>query len=710
MGGAVSSGENNDDLVDKLVDRECIVSREVERLFRAVDRGHFMTSTCGEAAYQDTAWRESRLHLSAPCIYTAVLESLALRPGHRFLNIGSGTGYISTLAGLAVGSGGINHGVELFADVVEYARQRVDEFIRHSPSVDQFDFGQPLFISGNALRLEALNSLTDDEDSDECTNQKYDRVYCGAGCDIQQMELLRQLLVVGGVLVAPVNDSLVRVERLSKHRWRCEEKLSVSFAPLRTSVDADGSGDEDEIVGSTQPTCDSAESLRLPVFAPASLLQLCRSAVRSALRSCVVANMGDYDCKEWERGVDKVRRKRQRKKHLANARNRRMMRILYTQEADAATSNLERRYLHWLIQEAVVANNQVPFEDDDATFDTDGVSDQRSADGSNAELSENDAADERDVNTVPSDQDRHLSRQRQSRRIGTASVDFSGAGVSSHSHQIGSDVVAEVGDGAASSSAHEIGSDAVAAVSDGAVSSPSHEIGSDVVAEVCEGDVATRTNEIGPDPVAVVGDGDVATPTDEIGPDVVAAIGDGDVATPTNEIGSDVTSAVGDYHASSSFDDNESDVAAAVGDSAVATAGDSRLGVKRSADGVTLSPSPSSAGAVPSRGDHLIQSPAANADQHVCTNTTRDESTPGSRDSQRRRRFRCNRIASASSDSDCSVSNDCRTAEKKQLVPESRDTVLGREISRRMCAHVAILPLPLRLREYVNLDRPLVGV
>ena len=41
MGGAVSAGENNEELINNLVEADYIKSPEVERIFRAVDRADY---------------------------------------------------------------------------------------------------------------------------------------------------------------------------------------------------------------------------------------------------------------------------------------------------------------------------------------------------------------------------------------------------------------------------------------------------------------------------------------------------------------------------------------------------------------------------------------------------------------------------------------------------------------------------------------------
>lgn len=83
--------------------------------------------------------------------HSEVMEGLELKPGLSFLNIGAGTGYLSTLVGLILGSSGISHGVEVHPAVVEYATKKINLFFENSPVLDDFDFCEPKFYHGKFI-------------------------------------------------------------------------------------------------------------------------------------------------------------------------------------------------------------------------------------------------------------------------------------------------------------------------------------------------------------------------------------------------------------------------------------------------------------------------------------------------------------------------------------------------------------------------------
>ncbi|CAH1773376.1 unnamed protein product [Owenia fusiformis] len=254
MGGAVSAGEDNGDLIDNLVDADYIKSPGVERVFRAVDRAEYYLPDHRESAYKDLAWKHGNLHLSAPCIYSEVMESLNLRPGLSFLNLGSGTGYLNTLVSLTLGAYGINHGIEIHKDVVEYAQEKLEDFKKKCQSFDEFEFCEPSFVCGNCLLLASDCPL-------------YDRVYCGAACPPEHENYMKNLIKVNGVLVMPLNDQLLQITRTGETTWEKKNVLPVSFASLI-------------IPQEKQLT----ETVSLPEVNVLSLQECCRSTIRSILR------------------------------------------------------------------------------------------------------------------------------------------------------------------------------------------------------------------------------------------------------------------------------------------------------------------------------------------------------------------------------------------------------------------------------------------
>ncbi|XP_076756891.1 uncharacterized protein LOC143426993 [Xylocopa sonorina] len=266
MGAAVSTGQTNNELVDNLMTSGYIRTKEVEKVFRAVDRANYVLPWHKDRAYNDLAWKHGNIHLSAPCIYSEVMESLSLEPGLSFLNLGSGTGYLSTMAGLVLSQHGTNHGIELHEDCLEYAYERLEEFKQESLALDEFDFCEPVFIQGNCLNV--------------APDRQYDRVYCGAACPENYEGFIKQFVRIGGILVMPFKDHLLRVLRIDADTWLHFKTLPVSFETL------------------VIPTTSEQTLFHLPECAPLSLQELCRGQIRRCLRRNVWREHEDLENKK----------------------------------------------------------------------------------------------------------------------------------------------------------------------------------------------------------------------------------------------------------------------------------------------------------------------------------------------------------------------------------------------------------------------------
>ncbi|KAJ8797125.1 hypothetical protein J1605_001935 [Eschrichtius robustus] len=173
---------------------------------------------------------ESRVHEMPKSVSSSRCPSLPSPTQDRAAQVA----YTSCVSILVKGPFGINHGIELHSDVVEYAKEKLDSFIKNSDSFDKFEFCEPAFVVGNCLQIAS-------------DSHQYDRVYCGAGVQKDHEHYMKILLKVGGILVMPIEDqvaaavlsldvgnalSLTQIMRTGQNTWESKNILAVSFAPL----------------------------------------------------------------------------------------------------------------------------------------------------------------------------------------------------------------------------------------------------------------------------------------------------------------------------------------------------------------------------------------------------------------------------------------------------------------------------------------------
>jgi protein-L-isoaspartate(D-aspartate) O-methyltransferase len=123
-----------------------IRSESVEAAMLAVPRHRFLPEATLRAAYADDAYVTKRnsdgdavSSASQPAIVAEMLEQLDVRPGHRVLEIGAGTGYNAALLDALAGPYGSVTTVDIDADTVLRARKALGETECHRVQVVQGD-------------------------------------------------------------------------------------------------------------------------------------------------------------------------------------------------------------------------------------------------------------------------------------------------------------------------------------------------------------------------------------------------------------------------------------------------------------------------------------------------------------------------------------------------------------------------------------------
>jgi protein-L-isoaspartate(D-aspartate) O-methyltransferase len=176
-------------MVDDLKGAGTIRTRALEEAMRHIPRHLFIPDVDLRTAYRDDAVMIKRAidgspisSVSQPTIVALMLEHLDIEPGHRVLEVGTGSGYNASLLGVITGAKGHVVTIELKGDLAQAARQR---------------------IAG--LGLPNVEVVVGDGRDGCAAEGPYDRVIVTAGAEHVAPPWTDQL-VEGGKLVAPLVD------------------------------------------------------------------------------------------------------------------------------------------------------------------------------------------------------------------------------------------------------------------------------------------------------------------------------------------------------------------------------------------------------------------------------------------------------------------------------------------------------------------------
>jgi protein-L-isoaspartate(D-aspartate) O-methyltransferase len=183
----------------------------IDQAFDRVPRVDFVPSRYKNLASVDTALPIGfDQTISQPTTVRIMLEWLDVRPGHRVLDVGSGSGWTTALLSMLVGNEGKIYAIEKIPELFEFGRENCNRL-----SIKNVEF----HLSGDELGYPE--------------QAPYDRILVSAeSIDIPQ-SLVSQLKR-GGIMVLPVGYDLCRVIKSSNDTAEVEnyQGFNFIFVPL----------------------------------------------------------------------------------------------------------------------------------------------------------------------------------------------------------------------------------------------------------------------------------------------------------------------------------------------------------------------------------------------------------------------------------------------------------------------------------------------
>ncbi len=202
--------KSNEQLIVSMIEKGILHSPQIINAFKKIDRKYFVPKEFQTNIYEDRPLPiGNNQTISQPSTVAFMLELLSPQKGDNILDIGSGSGWTTTLLCDIVGDDGTVDGIERVDMLVELGRANIAKFFK----------GQKRCTIQKATK--ELGK----------PNKEFDKILVSASAKELPKELFNQLKE-GGILVIPIQNSIYKFQKITQKDIKAQEYPGFVFVPL----------------------------------------------------------------------------------------------------------------------------------------------------------------------------------------------------------------------------------------------------------------------------------------------------------------------------------------------------------------------------------------------------------------------------------------------------------------------------------------------
>ena len=222
-----------DNLINSLIKDGYLKTPAIIEAFKNIDRADFVLDEYKNQAYVNAPLPIGfEQTISQPLTVAFMLELLEPKPGEKILDIGSGSGWVTALLAYIVSKtqttdhSQTNTEKSQFEAALVVGVERIPELAQMSETnVAKYNF----------IKRGIVKIINADGAKGYKKEAPYDKIIAGAASVGDVPIYWRRQLKIGGRIVAPVGNSVIVIDKISKNKYNQKEYFGFSFVPLITN-------------------------------------------------------------------------------------------------------------------------------------------------------------------------------------------------------------------------------------------------------------------------------------------------------------------------------------------------------------------------------------------------------------------------------------------------------------------------------------------